>query len=720
MIYNYWSLLRTVAQISFVLYSLATPFSLTKAQEGTEPYAYIESAQSLTEEPLTITDLVIHGVPFSSALTDAPLSTTIVSDSRLREKGETSFDYEMESIPNLTWSSGTSRPRFFLIRGVGELEQYEGAPNPSVATIIDGIDFSGLGITVPLFDVEQVEVLRGPQGILFGSSALAGALTVTSKEPTAFTDGYVQGMVGNDDLRSGGFALGGGIPGLDNRFQMRFSAFSSQSNGFRDNAFLGRQDTNKRDESIVRLKARFEPSADLSVDFTVWQSEFDNGYDAFAIDNSFTTQSDRPGQDRTFVQAGSARVSANISQEIALESITSVARTTIDYSYDGDWGNPNLWEPYNPYDYFSDSFRSRNIVGQEVRFRSNTAGYKHGEQWRWLVGGFAQELTESSSIDQYFEDFVYDELDTQYKARTGAVFGQVEAPLGNGRSLSVGGRVEQRNTRYFDSRASNFSPTFSMIGGVVTYEHELSHSARGYTSVSRGYKGGGFNAGVQVPDARRQYNPEYLWNFEVGLKGDFFRKRVRANLAVFHNERRDQQLKFAVQNDPSDPLAFTYITESVASGRSMGLELDTTTTLSSWCDLWVVGSVMESELVSVPDESVSLQGRSFSIAPSWQYATGLRFRLPRGVFSRVEITGKDAFYFDDSHNQHSNPYSLVNFSIGRQFEGWNITAWSRNIFNERYDTRGFFFGNEPPDYPSKLYVQRGDPRAFGLTVAYSF
>ena len=211
-----------------------------------------------------------------------------------------------------------------------------------------------------------------------------------------------------------------------------------------------------------------------------------------------------------------------------------------------------------------------------------------------------------------------------------------------------------------------------------------------------------------------------MWNFEVGLKGDFFRKRVRANLAVFHNERRDQQLKFAVQNDPSDPLAFTYITESVASGRSMGLELDTTTTLSSWCDLWVVGSVMESELVSVPDESVSLQGRSFSIAPSWQYATGLRFRLPRGVFSRVEITGKDAFYFDDSHNQHSNPYSLVNFSIGRQFDGWNITAWSRNIFNERYDTRGFFFGNEPPDYPSKLYVQRGDPRAFGLTVAYSF
>jgi outer membrane receptor protein involved in Fe transport len=679
-----------------------------------------ELAAQENDEKRSVTELMIRGVPFASKKEDAPISVSVVTDERLQVKGETSFEYEIESIPNLTWSSGTSRPRFFLIRGVGELEQYEGAPNPSVATIIDGIDFSGLGVTIPLFDIEHVEVLRGPQGIMFGSSALAGALNINSNDPTSFTSGYVQGMLGNDDFRSGGFALGGTVPGLDERFQMRVSAFSSMSNGFRDNAFLGREDTNQRNESIVRLKARYQPHARLTVDVSAWQAEFDNGYDAFTIDNSFTTQSDRPGVDRTFVQAGTVKVQSALGSNTSMESITSIARTAIDYSYDGDWGNPQLWDPYNPYDYFSDTFRARKMLSQELRVHSADDFYVHGTDDRWLTGVFLQELAESSSIDQYFEDYIYDTLATDYRARTGAVFGQYESALGKGRSLSLGARFEQRNTRYFDSRDANFSPTFSMLGGVITYQQELDSSSRGYVTLARGYKGGGFNAGVQVPDNRRQYNPEYLWNAEVGLKGRFFEDAVRANISLFHNERRSQQLKFAIQNDPTDPLAFTYITESTGDGRSTGVEVDTAVALTAQIEFFLAGSVMDSQFVSVPLESASLEGRSFSVAPSWQYSTGFRFSLPYDFFSRFEVTGKDAFYFDDSHNQHSAPYSLVNISGGWRHDNWSVIAWTRNIFNERYDTRGFFFGNEPPDYPATLYVQRGDPRTYGITVAYSF
>jgi hypothetical protein len=90
------------------------------------------------------------------------------------------------------------------------------------------------------------------------------------------------------------------------------------------------------------------------------------------------------------------------------------------------------------------------------------------------------------------------------------------------------------------------------------------------------------------------------------------------------------------------------------------------------------------------------------------------------VYARLEVTGKDAFYFDDSNDQRSAPYSLFNASFGWRAGGWQVLTWSRNLFNERYDIRGFYFGNEPPDYPNKLYVQRGDPRAFGVTVSYDF
>jgi iron complex outermembrane receptor protein len=691
----------------------------------------VAAAQALFVTPLTHaqsestppppTELFIYGAPFTAPLHDVPQSTTVVREQRLQEKGENSFDYEIESIPNLSWSGGTSRPRFFLIRGVGELEQYEGAPNPSVATIIDNIDFSGLGLVTPMFDIEQVEVLRGPQGIRFGSSALAGALNVRSHDPTEFTTGRVEVMAGNDELFAGGVAVGGAIPGTDNKLQLRFSAYNTQSNGFRDNLYLQRDNTNNRDESLARLKLRYKPSADFTADLAVWGVEANNGYDAFAIDNSFRTQSDKPGEDATSVRAGSLTLSSKLSEEITFESISSIARTSIDYSYDGDWGNDPFWSPHGPYDYFSDSDRTRKVLGQELRLRSSDSGsYVHGDSWRWITGLFAQRLTEDTSTVELASNTPYDSLTSDYVAKTGAIFGQIEMPLGDGMALVPGLRFEQRNASYDDSKDADFSPTYSMLGGALTLEQDVSESVRGYLAASRGYKGGGFNPGPSVPTDRRQYDPEYLWNFELGAKGAFFQKKLTSNLALFHNLRRDQQLKFAVQDNPSDPLSFTYITESSASGSSLGLELENTYQVLPWWQLFASGSVMDSQFTDVPPESASLDGRAFSVAPSWQYSAGTRTELGGGVFARLEVTGKDAFYFDDSHDQHSSPYSLFNASLGWRHKGWQVLLWSRNLFNERYDMRGFYFGNEPPDFPNKLYVQRGDPRAFGCTVSYSF
>jgi outer membrane receptor protein involved in Fe transport len=687
---------------------------------GAPAHAQSFSEQAAPAQEAPATELVIHGAPFTEGLTELPQSATVVQEERFQEKGENSFQYEIESIPNLTWSGGTSEPRFFIIRGVGELEQYTGAPNPSVATIIDGIDFSGLGIVTPMFDIEQVEVLRGPQGIRFGSSALAGALNVLSNDPTEYTTGHVRVMGGNDELGAGGVAVGGAVPGTDNKLQLRFSAFNTQSDGFRNNVYLNRDDTNKRDESMARLKLRYEASGDLSFDLAVWGVEANNGYDAFAIDNSFTTQSDRPGKDSTAVRASSFTIHSRPADDLVFESISTIARTSMDYSYDGDWGNNPFWEPYAPYDYFSDQGRTRRVLGEELRLRSDDVEYVHGESWRWLSGIYTQRLTEDTSTTQYSDNEPYDFVSSDYTAKTGAVFGQVEMPLGARTSLTQGLRFEQRNSSYDDTSNADFSPKYSMLGGAVTLQHDLTDHSQGYFSVSRGYKGGGFNVGPNVPTDLRQYDPEYLWNFELGSKGQFFNRRLQSNVALFFDLRRNQQLKFAYQDDPSDPLSFTYITESVAEGESYGLELENNYQALPWLNLFASGSLLHSEFTSVPPEVSTLTGRAFSVAPAWQYATGVRAELGRGAFTRVEVTGKDSFYFDDSNDQKSNPYSLFNATVGWQDSQWQVLVWSRNLFNQSYDVRGFYFGNEPPDYPNKLYVQRGDPRAFGVTVSYRF
>lgn len=672
------------------------------------------------QEGNTPTELFIYGTNFRDPLGDVPQSTTVVQEERFTEKGETNFQYEIESIPNLTWSGGSSRPKFFIIRGVGELEQYDGAPNPSVATIIDDIDFSGLGVVVPMFDVQQLEVLRGPQGIRFGSSALAGAINVHSHDPSEFNTGTLTVMAGNDEMGAGGLAVGGAVPGSDGKVQLRFSAFNQQSNGFRNNVYLSRDDTNSRDESVVRLKLRYEQTAKTAYDLAVWGSEFNNGYDAFAIDNSFTTQSDHPGQDDTRVGASSFKIGHQLSDALKFESISTYMRTKVANSFDGDWGNNPFWEPYAPYDYFSDSNRTRRSATQELRLTSQDPLYEHGENWRWVSGLYAQRLTEDTTTDQFSNSEVYDSVSSDYSANTGAVFGEVEAPMGEGTSIGTGLRFEQRNARYEDTRESDFSPTYSMLGGNVSLQHDLTKNLRGYVSVSRGFKGGGFNTGVDVPVDRRQYDPEYLWNYETGVKGAFLKKRLTTNLAVFHDQRYDQQLKFAIQNDPSDPLSYTYITESSARGRSTGMELENTFQVLPWLDLFASGALMHSDFTSVPPEAEYLEGRAFSVAPAWQYSAGTRIDFGRGLFMRVEETGRDSFYFDDSNNQKSAPYNLFNGTVGYEKGGWKVLFWSRNLFNQSYAVRGFFFGNEPPTFDNKLYVQRGDPRAFGATVSYTF
>ncbi len=697
-------------------FSLATLVFGLLSPLGDQPAA--QELDYSQDQPAT--ELFINGAPFQAPLIDVPESATVVQEERMIEKGENNFQNEIEAIPNMMYSGGTSRPRFLLIRGIGEVEQYEGAPNPSVATIIDDIDFSGLGIVAPMFDVEQVEVLRGPQGIRFGSSALAGALNVRSHNPTEFTTGRLEVMGGNDDLLAGGVAAGGAVPGSDGKLQLRISAFTTQSDGFRHNLYYDRYNTNQRDESILRLKARYRQSGRLWYDLALWGTQASNGFDAFAIDNSRNTQSDRPGQDATQSRAGSFKITSRLSSATKLEAITTAARTRINYSFDGDWGNNPFWAPYDPYDYFSDSSRVRRMVAEELRFSSDDPLYEHGEKWRWIGGAYFQRLTEGTSTTESSNGEPYDYLKSDYAANQGSVFGDVEMPLGGGASLSTGLRVEQRGASYSDTTGSEFTPNYTMLGGAVTLQQDVTESLRSYATASRGYKGGGFNAGPSVPSQDRQYDPEYLWNLEVGLKGVFMQRRLETNLAIFHDLRQDTQLKFAIQDNPDDPLSFTYVTDSSGRGQSTGLELENAFHATPWLDLFASGSLMASEYTQVPSAAQYLEGRAFSYAPPYQYSAGTRMLLGGGAFLRIEETGKGSYYFDDSNDQKSNAYNLFNATLGWEHEGLKVLLWSRNLFNQVYAVRGFYFGNEPPDYPNKLYIQQGDPRAYGATVTYVF
>jgi len=157
-----------------VWHRLLTAFGLLVAANAACP-------QVTPAEPLG--EITVTATWRETALRDVPASVTVLDRGALTDAGEQHFQDVLGLVPNLNWAGGSSRPRFFQLRGVGDLEQYQGAPNPSIGFLIDDIDLSGVGMAATLFDVEQVEVLRGPQGTRYGANALGGLIKLKTRAP---------------------------------------------------------------------------------------------------------------------------------------------------------------------------------------------------------------------------------------------------------------------------------------------------------------------------------------------------------------------------------------------------------------------------------------------------------------------------------------------------------------------------------------------------------
>lgn len=137
-------------------------------------------------------------------------------------------------------------------------------------------------------------------------------------------------------------------------------------------------------------------------------------------------------------------------------------------------------------------------------------------------------------------------------------------------------------------------------------------------------------------------------------------------------------------------------------------------------ELFANVGLLNAEFDEFVTPQVDASGRGQAHAPRYTYALGGAYRHVSGWFARVDVTGKDKFYFDVSHDQVSRAYSLTNARLGFEADKWTAQLWLRNAFDERYAVRGFYFGNEPPLFPPTLYIRQGDPRQVGITFDRRF
>jgi outer membrane receptor protein involved in Fe transport len=185
-----------------------------------------------------------------------------------------------------------------------------------------------------LFDVEQVEVLRGPQGTRFGGSALAGMVNIRSNSPTDTLEGFIEAGAGS----YGSWNLGGVVSGpMSETVSGRLAIQQVNSDGYIDNAFLGRDDTNGYDETTVRATLNFEPTDSSIYSLTLLKFDGSNGYDAFSLDNTRMTLSDEPGRDNQESVAVAGKAEWQVSDLATLQAVATWIGSDLEYGFDEDW-----------------------------------------------------------------------------------------------------------------------------------------------------------------------------------------------------------------------------------------------------------------------------------------------------------------------------------------------------------------------------------------------
>ena len=241
-----------------------------------------------------------------------------------------------------------------------------------------------------LFDVDQMRCAWAARHALRRQRARRPDQANTRDAEPVFSL-QTQAMTGEDGLWGAGVQTGGALqPGGDGS-AWRLVAQRLESDGFRHNTFLGRDDTNGRRETTVRGKLRFDLEDDWQIDLAAMHVDLDNGYDAFTPDNSLTTLSDRPGRDAQRSSGGSAVVSGDLGAA-RLISTSAAAESDSDYSFDGDWGNDPYWGEFAPYDYYTSFARRRRTLSEDLRLVSGATAQDDG--FGWVAGLYALRLEE--------------------------------------------------------------------------------------------------------------------------------------------------------------------------------------------------------------------------------------------------------------------------------------------------------------------------------------
>lgn len=677
------------------------------------------SAIAQQQDTAQVERIIVRGALFSTPLSEMATSISILTEAVIEQRQAQHLEALLNRAANVNFATGASRGRFVQIRGIGERSQFTDPVNPSVGYLVDGISYSGIMAGASTFDVEQIEIFKGPNSARFGAEGLAGMINVVTKEASQQTSFDAQMGIANYGSWNIG-AAGGGA--LSDSLNYRISIHKNESDGFIDNTFLGRDDTNGIDELTTRVKLNWQATQDLKFKTVLHLIDVDNGYDAFSLDRDRTTLSDEPGFDRQKSEALALNAEYQGFNSANLEIQTSLLQADLDYGFDEDWSFVGIapgWE-YSSTDHY---LRERDDNSVELKLTS-----KNTAKNDWVLGVYYSN--EDEDLERQYT-WLSNPFLSSVARNDYAIFGLYKHIVSDTQWITSSLRLASQSFDYFDNNGFTSNIDHKDWGAELSYHQNVGDSSMLYMSLVRSFKMGGVNGQAlskindfDDPDTQQvildsaEFDAESLVGLEFGIKGENQNGTLSIDFTTFYQKRDDVQFKNSIVQGQS----FIDLINNAADGTNYGIETSINYQAAESIDIFANLGYLNTKIEGFTRQDGSnIDNREQAHAPTYQVNIGANFQLADNVSWLIEVDAKDEFYYSFSHDNLSDEIVLVHTSLDYVQNDWKVSLYARNVFDKEYANRGFAFGNDPRDeYAPHVYEQFGEPRRVGVSFNYHY
>ena len=694
-------------------------------------------------EELVIEEIVVTAQKREQNSQDVPAAITALSGDRIDEKGWLNIAQIAQSVPSVTiGGDGEARP-FLFIRGVGTRKFDIGAEG-SVGVFVDEIYNTRFSTALAgINDLERIEVLRGPQGTLYGRNTIGGAINLYTRKPTRDFEGRIRASGGNEGFRSaGGYVSGGG-----EHVAARLSANYRNDDGVLEERISGRDDGQK--STAVRLGVIANPGDSWEIDLTAQATNLEQdarlsqpigspgGIILFAhpalvatgVLPALLTMEARDARNNAADVPGGLDVDSQLfavklthsGERFDFTSITSVTNDEIEESLDFDATSFDIL--------FTDVDQDSSQFSQEFRLSSTPGGLLTFQDRVSWVGGLYYYTDDGDRRDSFHISSdsllappppfgVATNLAEQVlnlETTSFAVYGQATLGLTDRLNLTLGFRYSDDEKEYAYQVNTNtpgvpvavasggFSETlnFDSFDPKITLDYAFTDNLMGYFTYSTGYKSGGVQfATFVVPAARGGFDKEELETFEVGFKSSFANRRAQLNGAVFQYDYVDQQVQSIVDLGGGVTIG---LTQNAGESDMTGVELEAVALVSENITVNASYTYLDAEFYRFDSVAGSRAGNEMPLAPEHAYTVGVDYDLAfsngGGLGVRTEYSWKDDFFFDSSNDPVSLQESYGVFNVAATWyvnDQLRIRAFCDNCSDKLYRTQVTTFSPWPP------------------------